>query len=62
MTFDVRVEFERYMTDDWKWPNAVERKFDGSYIMMNTTQAWIVWQEAVKAYQQAIQPTHCNKS
>lgn len=62
MSINVRLEFERYMSDDWKWPNAIERKFDGSYIVMNTAQAWLVWIEAVRVCQQASQPIHCNKS
>lgn len=41
----VREAFEQYASDDGEYPAAIERAGDG-YMLMQTHQAWITWQDA----------------
>jgi len=44
-TPDVRKLFENFMSDDGKWPKAIERSGPG-YKLMTSQHAWTVWQAA----------------
>lgn len=43
----IRAEFENFMSDDGKWPQAIERNGAGNYILnqaaSNTSTASNVW-------------------
>ena len=42
----IRAEFEKFMSDDGKWPKAIERDGAGNYILMQSASSWRVWEEA----------------
>lgn len=42
----VREAFERWMSEDWKWPDAVARRY-GHYVLAHTESAWKAWQAAL---------------
>lgn len=44
-----RAEFEAIVSDDGKWPKAIERHSDGSYRLMATAEGWMWWQAARRA-------------
>lgn len=39
-----RATFERFMSDNGRFPEAVERNSDGSYVLMQAASSWHVWQ------------------
>ena len=41
----MREAFERWMTQDGRWPKSVERH-NGSYVLMQTASAWEAWRAA----------------
>lgn len=41
---DERAAFEKWMSDDGKWPQAVERSANGGYKLLQAANAWNVWQ------------------
>ena len=46
----LREEFEAWVTDFGKWPQASERsKVDGSYRMIDTYSKWLAWQASREA-------------
>lgn len=38
-----RKEFERWFSEDGKWPSAVERNANGNYQLCSAHSAWISW-------------------
>jgi len=48
----IRAEFERFMSDDGKWPQAIERDGAGNYILSQSASGWRVWRSA---YHQCLQ-------
>lgn len=46
-----RAAFERFMSDDGKFPQAIERNANGDYVLMQAASSWHVWQAAVKICQ-----------
>ena len=46
MTDAARERFERWMSEDWKWPDAVARRY-GHYVLAHTESAWKAWQAAL---------------
>ena len=52
MTDAVREAFERWMSEDWKWPDAVAHRY-GHYVLAQTESAWKAWQAALSE-----QPAH----
>ena len=50
-----RPGFEHYMSEDGKYPKAIERSRDGGYVLMQAQSAWVTWQAACEwmAAQQA---------
>ena len=38
-----REAFENWMTNDGKFPRAVEKDANGQYVLMQTASAWNVW-------------------
>lgn len=46
MTDAAREAFERWMSEDWKWPDAVARRY-GHYVLAHTDSAWKAWQAAL---------------
>jgi len=43
-----RQAFENWMTDEGKWPAAIEMA-DGNYKLSTASQSWKVWQAATDA-------------
>lgn len=44
-----RIKFERWASDDFQWPQAVEPAPDGDTYILQTTQLyWIAWQARAK--------------
>ena len=41
---DERAAFEAWYSEDGKWPKAIERDENGSYILMSAANAWIAFQ------------------
>jgi hypothetical protein len=41
----MREAFEKWMTDDGKWPRAIEQR-NGAYVLMQTAAAWEAWRMA----------------
>jgi hypothetical protein len=41
----MREAFEKWMSQDGKWPKAVERS-NGSYVLLATAAAWEAWRAA----------------
>lgn len=41
----MREAFEKWMSQDGKWPKAVERH-NGTYVLMQTEFAWEAWRAA----------------
>lgn len=46
MTDAVRERFERWMSEDGKWPDAVAHRY-GHYVLAHTESAWKAWQAAL---------------
>ncbi len=46
MTDAVREAFERWMSEDGKWPDAVAHRY-GHYVLAQTESAWKAWQAAI---------------
>ena len=44
MSESMREEFEEFASDQYEWPQAIEKNADGEYKLMTTYQAWITWQ------------------
>ena len=44
MSESMREEFEDFASDQYEWPQAIEKNADGEYKFMTTYQAWITWQ------------------
>ena len=44
MSESMREEFEDFASDQYEWPQAIEKNADGEYKLMTTYQAWITWQ------------------
>jgi hypothetical protein len=42
----MRAEFEVYMSENGAYPRAIERNSNGTYRLMQTSSAWVVWQAA----------------
>ena len=38
-----REAFENWMTNDGKFPRAVDKDANGQYVLMQTASAWNVW-------------------
>lgn len=47
----LRQRFERWYSDDGKSPKAVERDGRGGYLLLQTANAWTVWQAADESAQ-----------
>ena len=45
----LREAFESCMTDNGKWPRAVEQGHNGCYLLSQTENAWAVWQACAEA-------------
>lgn len=41
-----REKFEARMSDNGKWPKAIEKDSEGNYKLMHTYSAWVTWQDA----------------
>lgn len=41
-----RERFEAWMSDDGKWPRAIERDSKGEYLLAKAASDWTVWQAA----------------
>lgn len=54
-----RERFERWASDEGKWPNAIERSGKG-YRLMQTQASWVAWQAACPEGWQAVpvEPTN----
>lgn len=39
-----RPIFERWMSDNGQWPQAVEKDYKGNYKLLSAFSAWKVWQ------------------
>ena len=39
-----RPIFERWMSDNGQWPEAVEKDYKGNYKLLSVSSAWTVWQ------------------
>ena len=39
-----RADFEAFMSDNGKFPQAIERDTNGNYILMQAASSWDVWQ------------------
>ena len=48
--FDSRAEFDRWYSDEWKYPQSVERTNSGSYKLMAAHLAWTAWNEALTRF------------
>ena len=48
-----REEFEVVASDNGKWPKAIERDAKGDYILMQTANGWMWWQQAWQAARRA---------
>ncbi len=42
----MRAAFERWMSDDGKWLNAIQRNDKGDYVIAVAVSAWTTWQAA----------------
>lgn len=51
-TETIRAAFEKFMSDDGKWPQAIERDGEGNYILVQSASSWHVWRNA---YHQCLQ-------
>lgn len=45
----VRLAFERWFSDDGKWPKAVERGAGGCYMLASAQAAWEAWKACTMA-------------
>lgn len=45
----LRDAFEARMTDNGKWPRAVEQGRNGCYLLAQTENAWVEWQACAEA-------------
>ena len=45
----LREEFETYITDDGKWPNAILKAPGGQYLLLRTSVAWQDWKACAEA-------------
>lgn len=45
----LREAFEARMTDNGKWPRAVEQGRNGCYLLAQTENAWVEWQACAEA-------------
>lgn len=50
-TNQLREAFEARMTDDGKWPAAVEKGRGGAYLLAQTENAWTEWEACAEALQ-----------
>ena len=41
----MRKAFEKWMSNDGKWPKAIEKR-NGNYVLMQTSSAWEAWRMA----------------
>lgn len=48
-----RETFEAYASDNGQWPAAIERNANGTYKLMQTAQAWAVWEYRAALAQRA---------
>ena len=44
-----RLAFEAVVSDDGKWPQAIERDAKGNYLLLTTAHGWMWWQAARRA-------------
>ncbi len=42
----MRAAFERWMSDDGEWMNAIQRNDKGEYVIAAASSAWTTWQAA----------------
>lgn len=49
----VRAQFEHWMSDEGKSPDAIKRGRDGLYKYAPAVSAWITWMAAAKAEREA---------
>lgn len=54
-TNQLREAFEARMTDDGKWPAAVEKGRGGAYLLAQTENAWTEWEACAEAMQDRAQ-------
>jgi len=46
---EVRKQFEYWMSDEGKFPKAIERSRAGDYILMVANLSWKAWQAAINS-------------
>lgn len=44
-----RQRFDNWVSENGKYPRAVERNHDGQYILLSTSDRWDTWQAALKS-------------
>ena len=42
----MRAAFEKWMSDDGEWPEAISRKANGDYAVLSAASCWSAWQAA----------------
>lgn len=54
-----RENFETWASDNGKWPGAILRKKDGTYVLMQTQLYWQAWQAAMAIEPAKAVPLEC---
>ena len=44
MSDQMRDDFEDFASDQYEWPQAIQKNADGEYKLMATAEAWRYWQ------------------
>jgi len=46
---DCQKAFEKWMSDNYNWPQTLEKRADGGYKLMQSDQNWKAWKAAWEA-------------